>query len=756
MSQKLIQYMRLATLMALASCGGGGGSAPITAPTTTPPVVGTTAAHPRLWLSDAGTMDRLKASVQNNTTEWIRLKSYCDNQTEPDYDYQGSQPARQIEAFALCYRTVKATAGDAEAAPYANKAIALLRDNTKYPFLSFTQYSTDSGYGIRNYVPAMAIAYDWLYDYPGMDRALKDLIVLRINAWLSWFETSGYGRSDNISNYNAGYMSARVLSAIALKGEEGQPPEAWNKAIAHIGGALQEFDQKMPGGHWPEGWNYGANVYQQYLWAASALKIATNDSQYLNSLWLTNNVTMKMNAITPDGKFFYDDGSWSGNGYGYPPLNDMTLAGYAYGWTSEQGKIARSYLDLAAKGSGNTNYTLVEGEWKSFLFFDPNSLPINLDTLPKSYLAKGTGLVTMRSDWAEPQGTWASFIAGPYLSYQGSQDKDQGHIELYKGAPLLIDASHNFYGDKGLNGLTYTKNTILQNTYTLRNRSDTPPNQPYDGQNITPLNCQNGSNGNPIRNNAYSEATDYSFSSGEFSAAYQIVPIYPAECGTNVVNWLNRSVLFLRPNLYIVYDQVEKSTSQTAVVPVMNLHFPTAPTAQNASNRQLSLDSNGARLQMVTVLPAASTSTVLAEIKDANTGPGVSNWHLSVSYADPSPAYQKFLTVMRAGLANASYSFPAVSAITGSNVSGSLISGLLASESATPIAVVFAESGNRSVPTSLSFSYTADPLTKNYIAKLKPNTTYLVNRSSASGVVSVTVSEGVSNTKTDTAGVLVF
>ena len=54
-------------------------------------------------------------------------------------------------------------------------------------------------------------------------------------------------------------------------------------------------------------------------------------------------------------------------------------------------------------------------------------------------------------------------------------------------------------------------------------------------------------------------------------------------------------------------------------------------------------------MQVVTVLPATSTSVVTAETKNQNEGPGVSNWHLSVSYTDPSPTYQKFLTVMRAG-----------------------------------------------------------------------------------------------------------
>jgi hypothetical protein len=739
MKTQFARGMTLIVVLAIGFIACGGNSEPIK-----PPVAGVPGAHPRLWLSDTATMARLTAAVQSNSPEWVRIKNVCDNKTEPPgYEYQGGESYRLISAFALCYRVVKAVSGDTAAKFYADKAINLLRDNPTYPVVKFTDYKFDAGYGIRNFVPALAIAYDWLYDYPGMDKPLKDLIITRVKEWLDWYKTTGYGRDDYISNYNAGLMIAKVMSAIALYNEPGQPADAWDSALAHYNGALLEFDQKMPGGHWVEGWNYGATVYQQYLWAASALKTVTNDSKYLNSQWLSNNIVFKMNAITPNGTFFYDDGGWTGNGYGHPGLDDMIVAGYAYGWNSEKGKIVRGYTDRVIAGGGNFEYPL--GEWKSFLFYDPNSQPANLESLPKSYLAKGTGLLTMRSDWTAATGTWASFNTGPYLSYQGGQDKDQGHIELYKGAPLLIDTSHDYYGS------LYTTNTVFHNTFTFKNRSDTT----YDGQNITTSSCQNAPDANPIRNNAYSDNAAYAFGSGEFSAAYQIAPVYPAECGTNVVNWLNRSVLFLRPNLYIVYDQVQKMTNQTAVVPVMNLHFPTAPTSQN-NNRELSIDNDGSRLQVVTVFPAASNSVVTAETKNQNEGPGVSNWHLSVASSDPSPTYQKFLTVMRAGLANPSYSFPTVSAIAGTNASGSFVSGLLPSESTTPIAIVFADDTTRVIPTTLTYSYNFGSAVQNYVAKLKPNTAYTLASTTSAGMVTVTLTEGASGIQTDGAGVLSF
>jgi hypothetical protein len=113
--------------------------------------------------------------------------------------------------------------------------------------------------------------------------------------------------------------------------------------------------------------------------------------------------------------------------------------------------------------------------------------------------------------------------------------------------------------------------------------------------------------------------------------------------------------------------------------------------------------------------------------------------------------------VVRAGQSTTAYAFPAVSAISGTNASGSLISGLLASESAIPIAVVFAESGApRVTPATVQYHNIGAADIKNYVAKLKPNMLYAVTSTTAAGVVSVTVTESTSGIKADAVGVLTF
>lgn len=704
--------------------------------------------HPRLWLGDTATVNRLKAAAAANTAEWVALKSFCDSETTSSWDYQGQQSYRYVANFALCYRVTHALSGASAAAGYGHKAVAALKaavtDNGGKSVLTNTSYSRDSGYGIRNFVPALALAYDWLYDYPGMSASDKSAIASRIGAWLDWYSASGYCNIENnncspvqVSNYHSGYMLASVLGGIALDGDS--TAASLDDGAALFTDAVSFFDVHLTGGHWPEGWNYGAGVYQRYLMAASALQLHTGDASYAQSAWLSDNVLFKMNALTTDGKFFYDDGAWTGDTVGTPNADDMMVAGSLYGWSSANGRVARAYLDLA--GVGPTS-----GEWTAFLFYDPDSTPADLSTTAKSHLASGYGLVTMRSSWlsdsAGSTGSWASLVAGPYLSGQGAQEPDAGHIELYRGSPLLINAGIQLYNPAN------QTNTSSKNTFTLENRADTT----YSGQGFAlTLGCPNPNGDDPIGITRYFDAGPYAFASGEFSAAYQILK--DGDCGgATGVSWLQRNMLYLRPDLVVLYDQVMKQPGRAAMVPTQHFHFPAQPT-QVSGNRQLSMDAAEGRLQFATVFPAASTSLLTHDSENATTGPGIANYHLTVAYATQQD-YQNFLTVLRT--ATPDYAYPSVTPITGTNAFGTVLSGISDSGLGESLVVVFADNGALSVPSTLNYQHASSPGATHYVALLKPGTNYGVAKSSSGGNISVTITEGGTTNTSDSAGVLTF
>src|SRR5262249_46650183 len=113
----------------------------------------------------------------------------------------------------------------------------------------------DSGYGIRNYGVGLALGLDWLH---GALRAPERTRVLAaLHRWLAAYEERGFEHAFPQGNYFAGYYDAKALAGIAAEGDEA--PAQWQDWLGRVHGKLVQpyYAANLPGGGWPEGWNYG-------------------------------------------------------------------------------------------------------------------------------------------------------------------------------------------------------------------------------------------------------------------------------------------------------------------------------------------------------------------------------------------------------------------------------------------------------------------------------------------------------------------
>ncbi|HEY4751651.1 MAG TPA: hypothetical protein VIH37_00090, partial [Candidatus Limnocylindrales bacterium] len=130
--------------------------------------------HPRIWVTPAS-LNALTAKAAANDAAWVRLRADCDYYATlpvayPDQTlagdsinggYQYNDYLKPATELGLGYLVTK-TADPVRAAKYAAKEKELLlalSDPVKHG-----RPSTDSGYGIRGYVPALALGYDWIYE----------------------------------------------------------------------------------------------------------------------------------------------------------------------------------------------------------------------------------------------------------------------------------------------------------------------------------------------------------------------------------------------------------------------------------------------------------------------------------------------------------------------------------------------------------------------------------------------------------------
>lgn len=717
--------------------------------------------HPRLWLSDSANFSRIKSSYSAGTALWKSLQSFCDNTSSAvpmGNAYQGDLQFQRVASFALCYQV----SGNAT---YAQKAIALLTTNDCANLseatygcspLYFSQYSTDSGYGIRNYVPALAIAYDWLYDYMGNTAVsvsdlsattLRGALIQRMNGWLDWYAKSGYCRIGDgncvaasgtynglpIANYFSGYLLGQVVAAVAIGSDDSTGAAVLSKANSMYQTAMANMDYFMPEGHHPEG-SYAPGVYERFGQAATAFRWGTGDASYLNSKWLSNYAFFKLGAITSDGSHYVDDGWWHAD-KATPSTNDSIMSGYAYGWGSTQGQYVMAYLG-AVKGTSSPS-----GAWQNFLFYDPSAAAIALSSAPRSYIAGTYGLATMRSDWSST-GTWASLKVGRWLDPEGEAFADAGQMEIYKGgSALLVNAG--FGDDYG----QAQADTSFLNTFTFENRTDGGgKNQPW----FSTASCPNPAGNDPIGMKKFSDGGDYVMAAGEFSAAYQ------SGCSAAKVpaNFLVRNKLFVRPGLFFVYDQVSVKSG----VPTEHFHFPTNAVANG--NNQWSITNGSSVMHMASIAPAvtvniASQPANSVKYSDESTGPIIGNYHMTMA-ASTQTSYQGFLNVFRAALSSGSQ-FPAFANIAPSVGYGVKVSGLNSAENATSIVAVFADNSQNTPNASVSYVVASEPGVIHYVALLQANTLYMVSKVVANGQATITIQPSSSgNITSDASGVLRF
>ena len=320
--------------------------------------------------------------------------------------------------------------------------------------------SRDSGFALRAHGPYTALAYDWLHDAPGVDAELLALARKRFKAWTEWYAQSGYRARSPGTNYNAGYLFAATLIAVAQGGEAGEDGASlWR----HVADSLFEKDL-MPamtegvlrGGDWGEGWQYGPLSIAEYALAARAVAPHGVNIQPV-AQWLEEIVIRHVYGLTPAGNSTYAVGDADLES-AYLPVRQGTLTAVVAGPAPLEAKqwamaeLVRLNL-LGDQADFQLFSTLAEAERVPAVEFPR-------EKSPRTYLAAGTSILYARSSWS-PRGIW--FVT----PCSGAIDVDHAHpnagsFVLSRGSDeIIVDPSP--YGT--LSSLTSNAPTVLSDNF---------------------------------------------------------------------------------------------------------------------------------------------------------------------------------------------------------------------------------------------------------------------------------------------------
>jgi hypothetical protein len=417
----------------------------------------------------------------------------------------------------------------------------------------------DSSYTARYLGLYVGLGLNWLQGYVGFSSALQTQTVNLLSQWFNYVPSNAYRYQNPESNYGAGEYVGQVVMALALDGANSTGSHvstvlAWrnNRLLPAI-----ESGGYLYGGYYPDGWSYGARAVENLLLGSQALADAGLINNTPEQQW-SDQVIQALISEQPSQNTIFDGGDW----YTFPSpfpssaisaqdlmailaseANDPTMQSYA------------NYILQHYSGQGSND------AW-DMLFHNYSASASYWSSMPLSYLAQGTGLLTARSDWGSTP-TWLAVEMGN-LAPADHQTYTPGQVQIQRGADdLLINASAPG-GYQSLQKSQYGNIVVVNDNGAGIQR--------WPGS----MGVWYGTPGVVI--NAYEATSNFTYLYGNYAAAYS-TQANPG--GGGPVSELTRQVVYLNPNYVVVFDRV--TTIQASFTKKQQWAFLNAPTVSGNS-----------------------------------------------------------------------------------------------------------------------------------------------------------------------------
>jgi hypothetical protein len=416
----------------------------------------------------------------------------------------------------------------------------------------------DTDYPMRWYGPSVALIYDWLHDAPGVDDGLRSHIRFCLTNWVDYYTAKGYHNNEPGSNYNAGFVVAKTLTAIALAGEAGATGDAyWTSTIQDIfrkaligttlagaGGAVGTPAGSMLGGDWAEGWQYGPLSIAEYSAATRALEEQGVSLPEMDA-WVNSLLIRYIYALVPKGDQIFVGGDTDASGPNITPaavLLDAVLLGPA---TDD----VAAWATKLKKQAGSTGTYIWDALAETRVATPKNFVDQNPSTW---YLARGLRNLYVRSSW-DPSAFWAVFSSAPNLT-PDHQHFNASSFVLTRGSDdLIVDPSP--YGSRS----TLNSNAVTANS-TVVIGSYAPSQTPWSQAEL--LWARAGKSGVTAARSDFAKAFNYSSTPSD-------------------IPYARREWVFLPEGEIVAIDRVQTGDSSRKMFINFHLNTASTPTSTN-------------------------------------------------------------------------------------------------------------------------------------------------------------------------------
>jgi hypothetical protein len=426
---------------AIVARGGAGARTPAPA---APPASAGSPSHPRLLVAERDPFSGLPAL----RARWAA----------------GARPSDDLPGWALSYLL----SGDEG---FARRAVDELRR---------TPPASRGGSSLYLDTLKHALAFDWLYGYPGFDAALKDQLARQlVDAAERELGNPLLADPDQVAYHNH-FVRFLSRAAVALWAVEGHPSvearaapmrETVRRALDNV---LDSADMVTPDGGYHESMDYMRITFAPLAMLAEMRRtMGGDDPARRHGVFPHMGGDTYLYKVEPDGTTSRDDD----NEWPHLQALDNVVLGYAVH------RFKDPYAAWIQRESG-----WLPKEWTvpvlQFLWSDDTVAPRDpartTDAeLPRAKLFRGIGHFVMRDGWG-PDSTWIEFDAGPFFAKH--DHLDQGQFVIHRRGDLAIDSGADYTDTESPHYLNYYRRTVAHNSMLVYEPGETF----FWGENLLP------------------------------------------------------------------------------------------------------------------------------------------------------------------------------------------------------------------------------------------------------------------------------
>jgi hypothetical protein len=347
--------------------------------------------------------------------------------------------------------------------------------------------------------------------------------------------------------------------------------------------------------------------------------------------------------------------------------------------------------------------------------------------MPIDFFGTGLNRILSRTDWT-PNASWFAFKCGWNSTDHNSEDGNK--IEFYRKGEWLFKDRTGY----GFNvGLSEFKNTLA-----IENPS--PINSFWGLQGKRGSQLSYNVDGSPTTTHSFN--ADYVYVNGVATSLYN-----NSYAKATDVTHASRSVLWLKPDILVVFDRATTATASR-----FKRFFLNTSTLATVNGKVATMTTpNGQHLFVKSILPAGSVITAQNLPPNVN-GPDANETAQGefmlnrIMIEDPAkPKDVRFLTVLQGADAGATpISTSLITSTQGATLQGTTVGNV----------VVMFYKNSSALKTTSTFTIPTGT-TKTYVTGLVPSTNYTVTQTPVAGGTQITISIGGGLTS-DAGGVLVF